>query len=575
MAGGKNLLGRFRRVKFPSRWLRRIRWWYWYHADEWPLWALRQCGKASFILLLWILIAVGLFWLLRSLLPEIGEGTEGVSKESIALLGSLLTVLIGFGLQQWKSQEDMERRRQEEENGALSQIDGFCGLLRRDLSEAARCYVDFRRKGGVWQSSKVRARREEAWEKEAPQELRCAVSVMEKLPEREGFDRSEQVNALLWAFGHLDEDWQSRAANALFDLGGAFSEWTEKALRAILGVWPEVTLGRGHISIPVPSILSGLHHLGLNVNPFGSERAEEDAYLLKTRATPSWWEQVNFPTPGLFFTAPGGGRTAAAILLAYDALFERTAFPVYCRIAMTRLRVDDLAAWTAKAIARYISLFPLSFTECPSSTKTAIKRLLSRYLSVDPLLYLQQAGLPSVGEGGKVVEEFRAYLAGPLSPLLSQPDLLTLLSQSHPADFPRVLILADVQGVLGDESALLYFYALSDLLAQVGVILQVFLAVSSFDDGLQGFGKSLEWSDSDLRDLLRRRLRLSSSDDTLDTWCDLRMWGVSSVEDRLISAAGHNPRRLICLGNALLRRIGERAQRLKPQDVDEVLAKVQ
>ncbi len=585
----ESLLSRFRWIKSSFRWLRwinppfrwlrriyrRIRWWYWHYADTWPLLALRRFGKALFVLVLWALTAIGIFYLLKFLPLEIlyaGEETGRLSKESVAILGSLLTALIGFGLQQWKGQEEEERRRQEEENRALSLIEeDFCDLLRRDLSEAARRYADLRRKGGVWQSNKVRARLEEVWEKEAPLELRCAVSTIEQLPERREFDRSKQIDAFRWAYDHLDEDWQSRAATALIGLGEAVPEWTDKAWFAILGIWPEVTLGKGLISIPDRCILLGLHYLGLGINPFGSEKAEMD--LPKAWVTPTWWKELASLSGGLFFTVPGGGRTAAAILLTYDALLNRTAFPVYCRVATARLDLEDLARWTAQAIARYISLFPASFTECPPGTKAAIKRLLSGYLSTDPLLYLQQAGLPSVREGRKVAEEFRAYLPGPPSLPLSQPDLLILLSQARPAVFPRTLILVDVQRGLETKSVLPYFYALSDLLARAGVILQVFLAVSPSDNPPM-YGKFLEWSDDDLHDLLRRRLSLFSSDETLDTWCDLRVWKSPSAEERLVAAAAHNPRRLIRLGNALLRRIGERALRLQPEDVDEVLAQV-
>ncbi|MFN3763710.1 MAG: hypothetical protein ACK4WK_11005, partial [Anaerolineae bacterium] len=139
----ESLLSRFRWIKSPFRWLRRIyrriRWWYWHHADTWPLSALRRFGKALLVLALWALTAIGLFYLLILLLPDTfrisltGGETGEVSKESVAILGSLLTALIGFGLQQWKGQEEEERRRQEEENRALSLIEeDFCDLLRRD-----------------------------------------------------------------------------------------------------------------------------------------------------------------------------------------------------------------------------------------------------------------------------------------------------------------------------------------------------------------------------------------------------------------------------------------------------------
>jgi hypothetical protein len=220
-----------------------------------------------------------------------------------------------------------------------------------------------------------------------------------------------------------------------------------------------------------------------------------------------------------------------------------------------------------------IALSPVSFTKCSSSAKTAIRRLLSGYLPADPRVYLQQTGLPSVGEGGKVLEEFQVHLAGSPSPTLSQPDLLTLLGEARPADFPCTLILVDVQGIVENEDTVLVMHALSDSLAQVEVILQAFLAVPP-SSRLKKYGKFLEWSAEDLRAMLRRRLRLLSSDETLDAWCDLREWDGPSAEERLIAAAGCNPQRLIRLGNALLRRIGEKGQLLNPQDLNDILGPV-
>lgn len=574
MAGRKSSpgwLGRIRRrfLRIPHVYRHAQQWW-WYHADHWLLSAPSRYLKALPVLILWVGTAVLLFRCLVQLLPDQVGSRE--DKESIALLGSLLTALIGFGLQQWKGQEEEERRRREEEARVLGVIEEeFPELLRKDLSAAARRYVEFRRKGGVWQSRKVRASRERIWEGIDRPELRCAVAVIEQFPESKCFDPAEQTQSLLWAYNNLDDEWRSRAASALISMEKAFPEWTEEAWRAVLGICPAITLGRGLVAIPDLWILQGLQHLGLRVNPFGSEVAEADAYLLKARVIPSWWRKLEALPSGLFFTAPGGGRTAAALLLAYDVLLWRSAFPIYCQVAETPLGLDDLARWTAKAVARYIALSPISFTRCSYSAKTAIKRLLSSYLPTDPVVYLQQVGLPSVGEGGKVLEEFKTHLAASPDPVLSPSDLLALLGEARPADFPRTLIMADVQGTVEDREAALHFYALGDALDRVGVTFQAFLAVSP-SSPLRRYGEFLEWLAEDLRSLLQRRLRLLSSDESLDAWCDGKeKWEGPSAEERFIAAAGQSPQTLIRLGNALLRRIGEREQLLTSQDLDDVL----
>ncbi|MBC7226175.1 MAG: hypothetical protein H5T61_02960 [Thermoflexales bacterium] len=572
MAGRKSSPGWLHRIgRWYQDWFRRIQRWYWHLADEWLFLALWRFFKALFILLLWVLGAIGLFYLMRYLLPDtlkiplVGEG-----KESIAFLGSLLSALIGFGLQQWKGHEEEERRQREEETRAICGIEEeFPDLLRRDLSEGARRYVKFRQMGGIWRHGRIRARLEEVWERGSPPELRCAVALLEKFPEAKDFAPTEECASLLWVYNHLDEDWRSRVADKLLNLGGSLPEWTEKKWRAIVGIWSEVTLGKD-LSAPDRWVIRGLRYLGLSVNLFGPERAEVDAHLLKARVHPSWWEKIALSSSEIFVTVPGGGRTAAALLLAYDVLDRQTAFPVYCRVAALPLSLDNLARWTAQAIARYVALSPSALTKCPYSARQAIKRLLSGYLPVDPLIYLQEAGLSSAGEGGKVQEEFKAYPAGLSKSTLSQADLLRLLDEARPADFPRTLVLLDVQGIMETEDAILSFYAFKDVLVQTGVSFQVFVAASPATS-LWKYGESLEWSDEDLRALLQRRLGRLTSEETLDAWCDLRVWEGLAAEERLIAASGHSPRQLISLGNALLRRIGETGRRLTPEDLDEVL----
>mgnify|MGYP000511423484 CR=1 FL=1 len=570
--------------KFSPGWLhwvqrgfRQVQRWWWRHADDWPLSALRRYCKALFVLLLWLLTALCLFRLIQCLLPDtllasLTEGVTGVSKEAIALLGSLLTALIGFGLQQWKGQEEEERRREEEVQQALSEIREFATLLPKDPSEGARRYREYLRRSGVWQKAQVRYALSEAWEK-TPAEFRRFVAIVEHLPEARNIGREEAIQALRWAYESLDEEWQTEAAEALRGLGLPVLGWERREWQAIVGIWPEV---RGEASLPTPmdrELIRGIRILGLKGNPLGSEKAESQPLLAKTIVAPSWWEKAYHLRNEIFITLPGGGRTTLALYLAREALRQRTGFPIYWRVdtkeSASGSLLDQLMPVVAVILVRYIALRPQGLTNAPPLQRKSIVRLLFHYLSEDPLTSLRRAGLPSVGEGLTVEKIVQSYAPTLSYERLSDWEIYDLLRQSVPAGFPCLWILADVQGE-SDEKIAQNFYGLIQTLQRFGVIVRVFLGSPS-PESLEDFGEACLWTYDDLRQMLRQRLQILSGDETLDAWCDLREWHGPPAEERLIRAANSSPARLVRLGNEVLRCIGRTGRRLSPEDMDEIL----
>lgn len=563
-----------RRRRGARRWWRRIQnpfqnlyKWYWHHSEDWLILPITKYLKALFILVLWLFAGVCLFRLVLNIFGISPEGKE--EKEIITLAGSLLTAIIGFGLQQWKGQEEEEQRRRQKEDEAISNIEReFSDLLQRDLSEGARRFVELRRELGVWQHSRVRVVLEEVWGKKAPVELRRAVAIIKDLPERKTISPQDSVAALIWAHEYLDQDWRLGAIEELSRLEQPryLLETRDEEWWAVIGIWTEVSFETGLVSKPDRDLISGIHYLGLKDNPFSSEKAEKDPILLSANTAPSWWEG---PCAGLSITVPGGGRTAAALLLARNALQERTAFPIYWRVSSSRVVLNDLLRVIAMTVARYIAIRPGSFVSSTSLRRAAISRLLTCYLPTHPLPYLREAGLSPVGEGKVLEEAFTSCSGISAQSSLSGREIYNLLGRSIPADFRRMWILVDVQESAGGEDIILNLHTLAENLDRFGVVLQAFLPYSASTD-VEVYGRTCFWSDEDLRRLLRTRL-LVGGDETLDAWCDLRRWAGQSAEDRLIAAAQGSPAALIRLGKALLCRIGRVKQKLCSQDLNDVL----
>ncbi len=574
MAGKKSSPGWLHRVHQGFRQVQR---WYWHHADDWPLSALQQYGKALVVLIIWLLTALCIFCLIQCLLPDtlsapLTEGVTGVSKEAIALLGSLLTALIGFGLQQWKGQEEEERRRQEQIRQALCEIQEFDELLRENPSDGARQYLKYRKRGGIWQKPQVQDALSEAWEK-APAELRQFVAIVENPPEARNIGTEEAIQALRWAYESLDEEWHTKADAALGGFSLPIPGWERRELQSIVGIWPEVQL---EATPPFPmdhELLRGIRALGLKGNPFGPEKVESQPLWEESIVAPSWWEKARYPRTEIFITLPGGGRTTLALYLVREALRQRTGFPIYWRVnaqeSASGSLLDQLMSVVAIVLVRYIALRPQGLTNATPLHRKSIVRSLFHYLSEDPLSSLQRAGLPSVGEGLTVEKIVQSYAPTLSCEKLSDWEIYDLLRQSIPAGFPCLWILADMQGK-SNEKVAQNFYGLTQTLQRFGVIMQVFMDSPSPPD-LEAFGEVCLWTADDLRQMLRRRLQILSGDETLDTWCDLREWHGPPAEERLIRAANFSPARLVCLGNEVLRCIGRTGRRLSPEDMDEIL----
>lgn len=538
---------------------RRIRFRYWHTTDSWPFLIVSRFFKALLLMGLWLIPAIFLSRLLSKLFPEI----KPADRETTALLTALLTALIGFGIQQWKGLEEEEERRHHKREEALNAIGDLIALLQKNPSEGARKYLELSQKGGIWQSGYIKAALEEAWEKQAPEELQIVVKVLEGSP-RPSQLTTQMLNALHWAEAHLDEDWRHQVRDVFSEMGTG-PPLGDRLWLALQKAWLPASQKFRRVEHADWEQILGLQYLGLKRNPFGPEKAEAEPLRLRDiRVSPSWWNEVQQAKSGIFITDPGGGRTTTALLLAYDALLEGTALPVYWPIATRAIILDTLVRTVAQTLAYLIAARPTLFTSSPHSSRIAVARLLIGCLT-DPLQYLSRGGLPSTGEGQRVWNEIQSHIH---DPCISHPaDYFPLLGDVHLNDFPCILILADAQQDI-EEASLVALWALKGLLEHKDIAIKCFLPASALTEQL---GKKLCWSDKDLEELIKRRFALLSPGESLGAWCDMRTWEGPSAQDRLIAAARGNPARLIQMGNNLLRWIGRNQRLLTPEDVDTVL----
>ncbi len=584
------------------KWLRRL---WWYLSERWPVSQVVVFIKALLLLCLWLLTAWAMF---RYLLSPLISGSE-TEKTTAPLLVALVTALVGFGVQQWKSQENIEQEKREKRNEARSEISRLSDLVNKDFSEASRYYLDLtQRSGAAWRNSRVRDALEETWNSTAPAVMRDAVGLLDfsldekrfhRTIERLGIERAEQ--AIKWTLeGRLDSEWQQWASNKIISLantpkyGKHFNAdilriAEQHYWRAVLRSYPHISLWRGFPLSIDPQVSAGLHCLkdDYQGNLFGSRQAETDTLLLKRRIDLPCLEDLRGPRPALIVGGPGSGKTATALLMAYDALRvtgQGDVFPIYYPASLYTIRLDRVAQVISKTLLHYLAVSPSGFLRQNAAGKAAMANLLTLYHR-DLTLRFHLAGLPSSGAGAEVCHEIEQLIQdGMLQRPLSDERMLSLLSRAFPDGFRYTMLLLDVQEMTGDEDGenikahLKATSDLSDALARVGIFVKMFLP-RTLREHLPGGNKlfappvELQWLRDDMGALLKKYIE-PLGNVTLAEWCDskdLTEQDWQHVDDRLFQAAQYTPRGLIRKGNELLRRIGQTQQRLTADDLNKIL----
>jgi hypothetical protein len=385
---------------------------------------------------------------------------------------------------------------------------------------------------------------------------------------------------------HLQAAWSSPFQYAL---ASALAEKENELWPAIWQIWS--ASWRDTLPTDIEAERA-LRLLGLAGTPFGSFRAEADPLLFACRLDPPWSYDLQTSNFKVAVGPVGSGKTATALLLAYDNLLNQVFFPVYysirSEITTLRLQLDSIARVVSQTLLRYLALRPWQFLKRSVQGRLAIVRLSGHYVGTEKesMSLLYQAKAAPVGYGIAMRREIdRLTKDVSFTSIPTDTELLALMSAAYPEGFQRMMLLLDVQrnGVKDDPATsmgnLTFLYDLANRLEGAGVIVKTFLPDSFHDAMIHCMPQlsvetvSLHWSDRDLLNLLRKRLA-HLGDDSLAAWCDLRTLNSEdfrTIDQRLVKAAKGTPGGLMAKGNELLRRIGQNQRRLSSLDLDDIL----
>lgn len=556
--------------------------------------------------------------------------------------GVLLSAMVGFAVQQWNRMREEQHEEEQKRREALQELEGLRELLRRhEYGRALERYQVLKRWGFFpWTETSIQAYTQDLWNQEAPEELRrwawlCApeaqgehsppVTACGDTVAEPAKKNSEEVDiqAILWAYRFLpsasksapqilqklltenpdtlpaaervlDKDVDGRALLRSPELtqmlqrieAESSQEELRKCARRLLALQrspsPWLALWPENRTVAPPLVARGVQALGLRCNPFGLERAEMDPRLGEYGyRLPDIWEYLSSPQPLVVIGGPGSGKTALALLLAYDCQFppgkprREGTLPVYLLPyespfpssdeTSCRYLLDQVARSVAEALLQNIARYPYLFTEQNPEGQAAIVSLWTAFLgkgSGDNLgPHLLRAGLREEGTGRKVWEEVRKMANAVITP--DETALLEFLGAARPAGFQRTEVLMD----WGAEPAaprctaiarsMEAFLRVMPALAARDVHVKVFLHRTAYPaPGWESAVPLVEltWREEDLRGMLQLRLGHAGISSLQEVYSDVA--GLCPDPDaHLVRRAKSCPRSLIRLGNQMLARV--------------------
>lgn len=337
-----------------------------------------------------------------------------------------------------------------------------------------------------------------------------------------------------------------------------------------------------------PLMMEWLYSVGMIYNPFGPERAEQEALLPDHNVYPSAIKPTYGPLRGprhaVLFGAEGSGKTAAALLLAYDCICpvtrEKGAFPVYYKPPsvlpkkgagrLTPAAQPELAAEKlGEALVGFLALKPRSFLNLDGRHKFAVAGILRRTLKRgdgapgDLEMLFKRAGLSQEEIAQHMLDELKAMVdTSPGPDEAGWPEML----YARPVDFEYTYLLVDMswdaqhkgKPKKGDNSVrgVQALIGLMDALQEKGVYLKLFLP-----DLMQPYldipgnvtVETLEWTDEELGKLLQGRI-LGAGLGEVEGMAHLFASGIRVPDpaDKLVKAAKGSPRELVRKGNRLI-----------------------
>lgn len=317
--------------------------------------------------------------------------------------------------------------------------------------------------------------------------------------------------------------------------------------------------------------------IGLEDNPFGPEQAMLDSYLPESYDLPQSLENIiRGARSTLLYGEPGSGKTAAALLLANDCRIplgsprESATFPIYQHLSVEQVvqaahlqPYQFLLTVIGEELIRFYALHPQSFLAEKADVQSCMLVCMAYAAGNQAQIWrrLHQAGLPSTEIEGKLQEIIKQMKPIVSTPMFLEKTWQQILTRTHPFAFVNTYLLVDIHthdlatGYVNMIAQYVQrFMNLAAILATANIYLKLFLPdrlqplLTIPPDMTQG---TIRWSNYELRNLLIRRIhRMGYTDfnQLFDTQSRLH-----DPTERLIEAARGIPRRLITLGNHLLR----------------------
>jgi hypothetical protein len=410
---------------------------------------------------------------------------------------------------------------------------------------------------------------------------------------------SEEAEKIAYDLRHLsnesqDDKVKSRVSQLLVDLGKK-QDWTRKKIEEYdisyqalrwLDLWPSASPTE-----PQEVVKWLSESVELAFNPFSPELAELDPRLKDYYTRGNIFKSIGGRRPTLVLGQAGSGKTAAALLLAYDCEDpplrprEQNIFPVYWSPNLLNTDNDSfllkVACLTAQAITRYVAHRPDGFLKLSKPRRYGIVRLLSAFVTSPEQLEseLQQAG-NAWGTPEHLINEVVA-LYQEVAHEQCLGNLPDLLADALPESFDALYFILDLPttALLHSKEATVknirHFLDFTIPLASRGIYLKLFLPKelqTSLDIPSIYNIVTLTWGLDDLQEMINNRISVASSGKkpSLTALCDPGVPKAPSLSERLAKAADGSPRRLLHLGNELITAHVQRAPQVPNLSVEDI-----
>ena len=314
-------------------------------------------------------------------------------------------------------------------------------------------------------------------------------------------------------------------------------------------------------------VQQGVQRLGLDFNPFGPEKAEQDPRLpdLFYRLSPVW-EEVTAPQPSILIAPPTSGRSALIWMIRHESGLTGSSvenvFPVFVPLfscASVQELGQTLRAAIAAALCRALARDPYGLLGLVEAEQRSLSELLlSSAGGLAPLLrQLQAAGLSPDDPDGQLLQEALTVVAR--SRETWGGEMNWDIPRFHPYGLEHTFLLVDISSSDKDVTGMVLESLLDRWLPSLAprhVVPKVFLSAELSDCPITPV--PITWDERSLSRLLRHRLQragltVPAGRPALEGWVEKLAW----PEQVLVEGAKGSPASLIRLGNRLIRRIAQ------------------